>query len=103
MECPNYLILDVSSLTPYNKTLAENITVDSGVTLTYSSGPVVTVAPWTVGTNDIRVTATDMFGFEHQCAFIVEIKRECFWMYMSIKEICVFVSLHSTGICTEKQ
>ena len=90
MKCPDYLILDVSSSTPYNKTLAENITVDSDVTLTYSPGPIVTVAPWTVGTNDIRVTATDVFGFERQCAFIVEIKRECFWMYMSIKQImCV--------------
>ena len=90
MKCPDYLILDVSSSTPYNKTLAENITADSDVTLTYSPGPIVTVAPWKVGTNDIRVTATDVFGFERQCAFIVEIKRECFWMYMSIKQImCV--------------
>ena len=61
---------------PYDITLANYVTAESGTTLTYSSGPVLTVGPGTVGKMVVRVTAADMYGFERQCAFVVEIKRE---------------------------
>ena len=44
--------------------------------LTYSSGPVLMVGPETIGKTAVHVMATDMYGFERQCAFVVEIKRE---------------------------
>ena len=61
---------------PYDITLANYVTAESGTTLTYSSGPVLTVGPGTVGKTAVRVMATDMYGFESQCAFIVDIMRE---------------------------
>ena len=76
LMCPDYLTLEVNSSMPYNITLADHITAEFGTMLTYSSGPVLTVGPGTVGKTAVRVMATDMYGFESQCAFIVDIMRE---------------------------
>ena len=76
LRCPDYLTLEVNSSMTYDITLADHVTADSSIMLTYSSGPVLTVGPGTVGETAVRVTATDMYDFERQCAFVVEIRRE---------------------------
>ena len=60
----------------YDITLADHVTADSSIMLTYSSGPVLMVGPETIGKTAVHVMATDMYGFETQCAFVVDIQRE---------------------------
>lgn len=84
LQCPTNLTLEVNSSTSYNVTLAEYITADNGTTLSYSPGPVLMVGPKTVGKLVVRVTAADMFGFERQCAFVVDVKRECFCLLLDV-------------------
>ena len=76
LNCPDHLTLDVESFKPRYVNLADYVTAPGGTKLTYSSGSVLTVGPGTVGKTTVRVTATDMYGFERQCAFVVDIKRE---------------------------
>lgn len=78
LNCPKNLTLEVNDSMSYTVNLKAHVSTDSGVTLSYAPAghEVVTVGPNTVGKTPVRVTATDKFGFQRQCAFIVDIKRK---------------------------
>ncbi|PVD38422.1 hypothetical protein C0Q70_01037 [Pomacea canaliculata] len=73
LTCPDYLQFNVNSNTSYTVDLQTegNIT---GANLTFYPDRVVQVGPTTVGVAPYHVTTIDGYGFERQCAFIVDIR-----------------------------
>ncbi|PVD38421.1 hypothetical protein C0Q70_01036 [Pomacea canaliculata] len=83
LTCPDYLQFNVSSNTSYTVDLqtAGNIT---GANLTFHPDRMVQVGPTTVGVAPYHVTTTDKYGFERQCAFMVDIRpTECLSDYLT--------------------
>ncbi|KAK7111927.1 uncharacterized protein [Littorina saxatilis] len=86
LNCSDYLTLEVNDSMSYTVNLKDHVSTDSGVMLSYAPAghEVVTVGPNTVGKTPVRVTATDKFGFQRQCAFIVDIKpNKCLESFIS--------------------
>ncbi|KAK7489121.1 hypothetical protein BaRGS_00019635, partial [Batillaria attramentaria] len=77
LDCPDYLILNVTNTQPYMYDLNMAVTADDGATVAFAPSSSVVVSPDLVGQapSAFRVNATNRFGFQRQCAFLVEVRE----------------------------
>lgn len=73
LTCPDYLILNISSTTDSIFDLRSVVAADVP-DVAYSVGPNISVSHVGTPPTALRVTATNRFGFQRQCAFQVETK-----------------------------
>ncbi|KAL8564073.1 hypothetical protein ACOMHN_034550 [Nucella lapillus] len=83
LSCKKNVTVKVNSTASYSVDLRTEVSTDSDSKLSFSPDSMVTVGPTTVGKTAYRVTATNTFGFQRQCAFIVDVRPNvCLSIYI---------------------